>query len=74
LDSWVYKYQRYPKEAISQGIKGRVMVSFIIEKDGTVAQVEVERSAHPLLDKEALRVISASPKWKAGRKANGRCL
>jgi protein TonB len=45
------------------------MVSFIIEKDGTVAQVEVERSAHPLLDKEALRVISASPKWKAGEKS-----
>lgn len=69
LDSWVYKYQRYPKEAISQGIKGRVMVSFVIEKDGAVAQVEVERSAHPLLDKEALRVISASPKWKAGEKS-----
>lgn len=32
LDSWVYKYQRYPKEAIRQGIKGRVMVTFIVEK------------------------------------------
>ncbi len=68
LDNWVYKYQRYPKEAIRQGVKGRVMVSFIIEKDGTVSGVTVERSAHPLLDEEAVRVISASPKWKPGEK------
>ncbi|MFY9116582.1 MAG: TonB family protein [Bacteroidales bacterium] len=68
LDSWVYKYQRYPKEAIRQGIKGRVMVTFIVEKDGTLTQVEIARSAHPLLDDEALRVISASPKWTPGEK------
>ena len=44
------------------------MVTFIVEKDGTLTQVEIARSAHPLLDDEALRVISASPKWTPGEK------
>ncbi len=68
VDRWLYKYQKYPREAVSQGIKGRVMVSFIIEKNGEVTQVEITRSVHPLLDREAIRIITASPKWKAGEK------
>ncbi|MFA5443554.1 MAG: TonB family protein [Bacteroidales bacterium] len=68
MDRWVYKYLKYPLEAIKQGIMGRVMVSFIIEKDGEVTHLNVTRSAHPLLDNEALRVIGVSPKWKAGEK------
>ena len=68
MDRWVYKYLKYPLEAIKQGIMGRVMVSFVIEKDGEVTHVGVTRSVHPLLDEEALRVIGASPKWKAGEK------
>ncbi|MFA5301765.1 MAG: TonB family protein [Bacteroidales bacterium] len=68
MDRWVYKYQKYPLEAIRQGIMGRVMVSFVIEKDGEVTHLNITRSVHPLLDNEALRVIEASPKWKAGEK------
>ncbi|HHV04536.1 MAG: TonB family protein [Bacteroidales bacterium] len=68
VDRWLYKYQKYPREAVSQGLSGRVMVSFVIEKNGEVTQVEVTRSVHPLLDQEAVRVITASPKWKAGEK------
>lgn len=65
---WIYKYLKYPDQAVREGIKGRVMVSFIIETSGEVSQVEVARSVDPLLDAEAVRVISASPKWKAGEK------
>jgi len=68
MDRWVYKYLKYPLEAVKQGIMGRVMVSFVIEKDGEVTHVKVTRSVDPLLDNEALRVIGASPKWKAGEK------
>jgi len=66
VDRWLYKYRRYPREAVIQGISGRVMVSFVIEKNGAVSLVEVTRPVHPLLDEEAVRVIAASPKWKPG--------
>ncbi len=65
-ERWIYQYLKYPDAAVRQGIRGRVMVSFIIEQDGSVTHVEVVRSVDPLLDDEAVRVISASPKWKAG--------
>lgn len=65
LTKWVYHYLKYPAEAISAGIQGRVIVDFIIEKNGEVSNVTINKSADPLLDKEALRVISVSPKWKA---------
>lgn len=67
LEKWVYQYLRYPKEAVKDGIQGKVTVDFIIEKDGSVSDVRVVRSADPLLDEEAVRVISASPKWRPGR-------
>lgn len=68
VDRWLYKYRRYPPEAVRQGISGRVMVAFVVEKSGEVSQVEVTRPVHPLLDQEAVRVIGASPKWKPGEK------
>ncbi len=66
LDSWVYKYLKYPDAAVKDGIQGRVIVSFIIEKDGTVTNVKVEKSVDELLDDEAVKVISISPKWIPG--------
>ena len=68
VDRWLYKYRRYPQEAVRQGISGRVMVAFVVEKNGEVSQIEVTRRVHPLLDEEAIRVIAASPKWKPGEK------
>ena len=57
----------YPKEAKDNGIQGRVICSFVVDKDGTVRDVEVVRSGgSPLLDDEAARVISLMPKWKPG--------
>jgi len=64
LNQWIGENVRYPEEAYARQIDGRVFVTFVIEKDGAVSHVRVVRSAHPLLDAEALRVISAMPKWK----------
>ena len=67
LEKWVYQYLRYPPEAVRDGIQGTVQVNFIIDKDGKVRDVSIAKSVDPLLDEEALRVISASPKWRPGR-------
>jgi TonB family protein len=67
LKEWVYKYIKYPEVAIRDGVQGRVMVDFIIDKDGKVTDVRVLRSVSEELDAEAVKVVSASPKWKPGR-------
>lgn len=65
---WVKEVLKYPEEAASNGIQGRVYVQFIIEKDGTVTNVKVIKSDDPLLDKEALRVVKLSPVWNPAKK------
>lgn len=70
MTKWVYQYLRYPKEAVENGIQGRVNVTFTVEKDGKVSDVSIAKSLDELLDEEAIRVVKASPKWKAG-KVNG---
>ena len=67
LEKWVYQYVRYPEEAVRDGVQGRVMVDFIVEKDGKVSNVKVSKGVSEELDAEAVKVISASPKWKPGR-------
>lgn len=67
LRRWVYVYLKYPREAVNQGIQGRVLVDFVIDEKGKVTSVEAVKSSHPLLEEEALRVIKASPDWKPGR-------
>ena len=67
LEKWVYQYLKYPKFAQENGIQGRVYVDFIIDESGNVKDVKVSRSVHTSLDEEAVRVISASPKWRPGR-------
>ena len=61
---------KYPAEAQKKKIEGRVIVGFVVDKKGRVVNPMVERSVHPLLDAEALRVIKRMPKWTAG-KVNG---
>ena len=61
----------YPEEAERAGIQGRVIATFIVEKDGSISQPTVVKSVDPLLDAEAIRVISAMPNWKPG-KQNGK--
>lgn len=67
MDKWVYQNLKYPEDAVRDGVQGRVMVDFVIEKDGKVTDVRVIRGVDPELDAEAVRVISASPKWKPGK-------
>lgn len=55
----VSKTVKYPKEAIEQGLQGRVILKFIIEKDGTVSHIETVRGVHPLLDNEAIKSIQS---------------
>ncbi len=63
---WVRENLSYPKEAIEKGIQGRVMLQFVVERDGRVSNVEIMRGAHPLLDEEAVRVLESSPRWEPG--------
>ncbi len=67
LMKWVYPYLKYPQKAVEEGIQGTVHVNFVIDKDGKVTDVEVVKSVDPLLDAEAVKVISASPKWRPAR-------
>ena len=57
---------RYPADAREQDIQGRVLVTFIVNKDGSIAEPEVVKSVYPSLDEEALKMISTMPKWKPG--------
>ena len=56
----------YPIEALKENIGGRVVVAFIVEKDGSLSDVRIANSVHPLLDAEAIRVVSSMPKWNPG--------
>lgn len=67
LQKWVYQYLKYPESAVREGIQGRVTVEFIVDKDGKVTDVKVVKGVSDELDAEAVKVISASPKWKPGR-------
>ena len=67
MEKWVYPNLKYPESAVRAGVQGRVMVDFIIDKEGKVTDGRVVKSVDPELDEEAVRVVSASPKWKPGR-------
>ena len=64
---WLNENIIYPAAAAEEGISGRVIVEFVVDKDGSITKVRVLRQRHPALDKEALRVIKAMPKWIPGR-------
>ena len=56
-----------PPAAAEEGVSGRVVVEFVVGKDGSISNVRVVRSRHTALDKEALRVVKAMPNWIPGR-------
>ena len=64
---------RYPEGAYENNAQGRVIVNFVIEKDGSVTEPNVVSSVEPLLDAEAVRVVSSMPKWTPG-KQNGKAV
>ena len=67
FSKWVNQHLIYPKEAKESGTQGKVMVQFTIKADGSVSNVKVLKGVSPELDREAIRVVSSSPKWKPGK-------
>ena len=67
FSKWVNSRLVYPEMAKENGVQGRVTLQFTVEKDGSVTKVKVLRGVDPSLDKEAVRVVSMSPKWKPGK-------
>lgn len=57
---------QYPSVCSENNIQGRVLVSFVVNRDGSIVDIEVVRSVNPYLDKEAVRVVSTMPKWEPG--------
>ena len=66
LLEYLRKNIKYPAICRENNIQGRVLVTFIVNKDGAIVEPEVVKSVNPSLDKEALRVISQMPNWKPG--------
>lgn len=64
---WLSENIVYPSAASEEGVQGRVVVEFVVGKDGSITNVRVLRPRHPALDKEAVRVVKAMPKWIPGR-------
>ena len=67
LMQYLSKNIKYPPFAEENGIQGRVICSFVVERDGSVSDIRIARGVDPSLDKEAIRVVSAMPKWIPGR-------
>jgi protein TonB len=70
LMKWLSENMKYPPIAQEKGIQGRVVLRFVVSPDGSIGQVEVQRSLDPSCDKEAVRVVKNMPKWTPG-KQNG---
>ena len=66
FSKWVGENLVYPQEAIDQKLEGRVILQFTVNKEGEVKDVNVLRGVNEILDAEAVRVVSASPKWEVG--------
>lgn len=66
LMKWLQKNIKYPSISQENGVQGRVIVQFVVNRDGSIVDPAVIRSVDPYLDKEALRVVNAMPKWKPG--------
>lgn len=66
LMKWLQKNIKYPSISQENGVQGRVIVQFVVNRDGSIVDPAVIRSVDPYLDKEALRVVKAMPKWKPG--------
>ena len=68
--AWVQGRLRYPQIAQENGITGRVLLQFVIERDGTLTNIEVLQTPDRSLSDEAARVLKMSPKWKPGKQRN----
>ncbi len=67
LFDYLHDNIKYPESCRRDSIQGRVIISFVVEKDGSINSAEIVKGVHEQLDAEALRVIDAMPKWKPGK-------
>lgn len=67
LMRWLNNNMRYPEAAQQNDIQGRVTVNFVVEKDGSIANVKIAKGVDKDLDREALRVVKKMPKWQPGK-------
>jgi protein TonB len=70
LTEWIKKNLIYPKEAIEEGIEGKVPVSFIINENGTISSPVIVRRLSPECDREAIRLVKSMPNWIPGKTKN----
>ena len=73
LMQYLSSHIKYPVVAEENGIQGRVICTFIVEKDGSITATHVARSVDPSLDKEAVRVINSMPRWIPGKQNGSAC-
>ncbi|MBQ9178972.1 MAG: energy transducer TonB [Prevotella sp.] len=66
INLWLAQNMRYPKEAVKNNIEGKVIVSFVIEKDGSVSNIKALKSPHSSLTEEVVRLVKAMPNWNPG--------
>jgi len=66
VNQWLASNLSYPAVAAENGVQGRVIVQFVVEKDGSISNVQVLRSVDPALDREAVRVVKSMPRWNPG--------
>ena len=64
---WLSKNIKYPTISQENGVQGRVIIQFVVNRDGSIVDAQVARGVDPYLDKEALRVVGQMPKWKPGK-------
>ena len=64
---WLGKNIKYPTISQENGVQGRVIIQFVVNRDGSIVDAQVARGVDPYLDKEALRVVGLMPKWKPGK-------
>ncbi len=67
LLEYISENLKYPKELAEICVQGRVICSFIVERDGSLSNIKVERKVDPFLDREALRLVKSMPRWKPGK-------
>ena len=66
VNAWLASHIQYPAVAAENGVQGRVIVKFVVGRDGSVSQAQIVRGVDQSLDREALRVVNSMPKWSPG--------
>ena len=66
---FIRESMQFPEKELAQGIQGRVILQFVVERDGSIADIVVVRGVNPALDREAIRIVESMPKWIPGKQS-----